>query len=94
MKILPQIIPVGLIIIPHQVKITHFHFIPSKYENHYHGMILESIIFILKRYGYYTSVFAVYPLKVFATSVYYDIHEWVLQLNTIIQLLLKLMIAR
>ena len=63
MKILPQIIPVGLIIIPHQVKITHFHFIPSKYGNHYHGMILESIIFILKRYGYYTSVFAVWPFR-------------------------------
>ena len=36
---------VGIIIIPKWVKITQF--IPSKYENHYHGMILESMIFIL-----------------------------------------------
>ena len=63
MMIIPKIIPsisVGVIIIPNWVKIIHFCFIPSKYENHHHGMILESIIFTLKRYGYYTSVFAVW----------------------------------
>ena len=63
MKIIPQVIPVDLIIIPHQVKITHFHFIAAStikvwkplpwYDSWKYNIYT-------KRYGYYTSVFAVW----------------------------------